>query len=507
MNTIINDSLQCILIPSFPAGIPAKMLPGISAEDCLFADVGIDPAFPGAQTLEATDLLLRNRTLLTDLHVVVWQVGCVGDLGFNRKGYRNQNFHLLIERLQNVYGSDYEIVHYKGAESPLSATLVERLPLSAFLQPDIAKQVTSISTFYIPPKEVQDIDPVMAEKLGLLSTTKGEKKLHTPPRDRYGPIETDAISALAQWNVPMGYSRIQMTNIAHYLIKISQDFPSLRQHKSNPAQSMQLFGLSHTEAAIVASGSLGEVYESMKPDLHDIAQQAAIRLVTDQKFAASYAAAALRLKGDPDTSEKLHQWFVSHNYDIFPNDMETALEELKTTSLPLQSGRYTTNTSVTVCTQGDQTAPLHGKVWVDDTLILEPTFAKQTLSWSSSTGNSSNAELHFITEEPTGRISFTGRYWKTSEPKPTSNNIQGKIEPKRGNTMITGLATAAFAKQIEKQAEIMKLCFNNLEKDQEQIEKTEQQVELALEWLREVETVSTPAVSTAEGTSQIIVLQ
>jgi len=71
--------------------------------------------------------------------------------------------------------------------------------------------------------------------------------------------------------------------------------------------------------------------------------------------------------------------------------------------------------------------------------------------------------------------------------------------------MITGLATAAFAKQVEKQAEIMKLCFNNLEKDQEQIEKTEQQVELALEWLREVETVSTPAVSTAESTSQIIV--
>ena len=84
------------------------MLPGISAEDCLFADVGIDPAFPGAQTLEATDLLLRNRTLLTDLHVVVWQVGCVGDLGFNRKGYSNQNFHLLIDRLQNTYGNDYE---------------------------------------------------------------------------------------------------------------------------------------------------------------------------------------------------------------------------------------------------------------------------------------------------------------------------------------------------------------------------------------------------------------
>ena len=56
-------------------GIDAKMLPAPSAEDCLIADVGIDPALPGMQTLEATELLLRNRTVLTDLHVLVWQVG------------------------------------------------------------------------------------------------------------------------------------------------------------------------------------------------------------------------------------------------------------------------------------------------------------------------------------------------------------------------------------------------------------------------------------------------
>lgn len=480
------------------------MLPGISAEDCLFADVGIDPAFPGAQTLEATDLLLRNRTLLTDLHVVVWQVGCVGDLGFNRKGYRNQNFHLLIERLQKTYGNDYEIVHYIGAESPLSETVVERLPLSAFLQPHIAEQVTSISTFYIPPKEVRDVDAEMAVNLGLVSTPEDAAKLYTPPRDRYGPAETNAISALTQWSVPKGYSPIPVTNIARYLIKISQDFPSLRQHNLNPAQSMERFGLSQTEAAIVASGNLGQIYKSMKPDIHGIAQQAAIRLITDQKFAASFAAETLRLRGDPDTSKKLHRWFVLHNYDILPNDLEAALEKLKKSSLPLQTGKYITNASVTISIQGHK-PPIYGKVWVDDILIVEPTFAEQTLSWSTSSGNTSNAELDFTTEKSTGRISFIGKYWKKSEPKPTTDNIQGKIQPKRGNTMITGLATAAFAKQVENQAKIIKDSIYDLEKKDEQIEKAEEQVEKAFEWLQEVQTVFTPAAVSTESTAAIII--
>ena len=55
-------------------GLKAKMLPAVSALDCLFADLGIDPSFPGLQVLEATDFLLRNRRVLTDEHLVLHQV-------------------------------------------------------------------------------------------------------------------------------------------------------------------------------------------------------------------------------------------------------------------------------------------------------------------------------------------------------------------------------------------------------------------------------------------------
>src|SRR5205823_3853440 len=39
-------------------GYRARMLPGISAEDCLFADLGVDPAIGGCQSYEATDFFV-----------------------------------------------------------------------------------------------------------------------------------------------------------------------------------------------------------------------------------------------------------------------------------------------------------------------------------------------------------------------------------------------------------------------------------------------------------------
>jgi precorrin-3B methylase len=45
------------------SGYAATMLPGISAEDCLFADLGIAPVTFGCQSFEATDFLMRQRPL------------------------------------------------------------------------------------------------------------------------------------------------------------------------------------------------------------------------------------------------------------------------------------------------------------------------------------------------------------------------------------------------------------------------------------------------------------
>lgn len=68
-------------------GFKAIMLPGVSAEDCLCADLGIDPATIGLLTYEATDLLIRNRVLVPSIPLVLWQVGVVGIIDFKFRGF------------------------------------------------------------------------------------------------------------------------------------------------------------------------------------------------------------------------------------------------------------------------------------------------------------------------------------------------------------------------------------------------------------------------------------
>ena len=69
-------------------GYRAQMLAGISAQDCLFADLGIDPSRPGCLTYEATDMLLRDRPLAPSSHLVLFQVGLIGIRDFNFKGFQ-----------------------------------------------------------------------------------------------------------------------------------------------------------------------------------------------------------------------------------------------------------------------------------------------------------------------------------------------------------------------------------------------------------------------------------
>ena len=144
-------------------GYQATMLPAISAVDCLFADIGVDPAHQGCQMVEATDLLLRRRALLTDSHVVIWQIGCVGDLGFRFGGYDNRNFWVLIDYLLESYSGDQEVVHYVASQFSICPPLIERMSLEKLREANIS----GVSTLYIPPSTVRPTLPEMAWKMGL----------------------------------------------------------------------------------------------------------------------------------------------------------------------------------------------------------------------------------------------------------------------------------------------------------------------------------------------------
>ncbi|KAK6340595.1 hypothetical protein TWF696_008921 [Orbilia brochopaga] len=62
-------------------GYIARMLPGVSVEDCLLADLGIDPSFVGCLTCEARDFLMHDHLGLTSRHVVMFEIGYLGFYG------------------------------------------------------------------------------------------------------------------------------------------------------------------------------------------------------------------------------------------------------------------------------------------------------------------------------------------------------------------------------------------------------------------------------------------
>jgi len=59
-------------------GFVARILPGVSSLDCLFADLGFDPGDSGCQIYEATDFLLRPRILDVHTPLLLLQVALVG---------------------------------------------------------------------------------------------------------------------------------------------------------------------------------------------------------------------------------------------------------------------------------------------------------------------------------------------------------------------------------------------------------------------------------------------
>ena len=56
-------------------GLSALMLPGVSTDGCLFADLGINPGDSGVQSFEATDFLLYRRRFDPTSGLILWQIG------------------------------------------------------------------------------------------------------------------------------------------------------------------------------------------------------------------------------------------------------------------------------------------------------------------------------------------------------------------------------------------------------------------------------------------------
>jgi hypothetical protein len=136
-------------------GFVARMLPGISSEDCLFADLGVDPGLHGCQSFEATDFLLNRRSIDPSSSLVLWQIGVLGDSTFQKYQYDLSAFSLLVERLLQFYPATHVVYLYEAATLPNVEPIIVPVSVSA-LSP---VGMSAGFTLYVPPAYPTYSDP------------------------------------------------------------------------------------------------------------------------------------------------------------------------------------------------------------------------------------------------------------------------------------------------------------------------------------------------------------
>lgn len=145
-------------------GFEARMEPGISAEDCLYADLGIDPGKFGCQHYEASQLLFYKRRLDPSAYLVLWQVGVVGDYSLKRFSTGPEYRQVLVDRLAHDYPLDHGIIVYRAATLPISPHRAEHLALRNLATADITLE----DTIVLPPAVKLQPDETTRKRLAQL---------------------------------------------------------------------------------------------------------------------------------------------------------------------------------------------------------------------------------------------------------------------------------------------------------------------------------------------------
>lgn len=146
-------------------GFPARMLPVASAEDWLFADLGLDPGRWGFQSFEASDFLLYERVFDPTSLLVLWQVGVIGVTDAPSHDHDgSEGARVLAVVLLRAYPPDHEVIVYEASPYVVCEPRVERCSLASL--PDI--RLSRRSTLVVPPMPSRGANRDMAARLGFM---------------------------------------------------------------------------------------------------------------------------------------------------------------------------------------------------------------------------------------------------------------------------------------------------------------------------------------------------
>ncbi len=127
--------------------LTATMVPGISAEDCLYADLAIDPGKTGCSHYETSQFMFYKRNIDTSAHLILWQVALAGDKSLGKfstgKAYRQ----VLVDLLLEDYPSDHQVILYQAKGIAIDTMREDKIALTELVDAELFMHTTLV----IPP--------------------------------------------------------------------------------------------------------------------------------------------------------------------------------------------------------------------------------------------------------------------------------------------------------------------------------------------------------------------
>lgn len=146
-------------------GFATHLEPAVSAEDCLYADLEIDPGRYGCQHYEAGQFMRYRRSVDSSAYLVLWNIDTPRDVlvaESNTIAYRT----VLLDALANDYPADHTIIVYRPATLMNRDPYVLQLPLA--LLPWAA--IEPHACLVLPPAAELLPDPDRQARLAALTT-------------------------------------------------------------------------------------------------------------------------------------------------------------------------------------------------------------------------------------------------------------------------------------------------------------------------------------------------
>ncbi len=147
-------------------GFDAQMLAGISAADCLHADLGIDPGRVGCQYYEASQFMFYQRVVDPSAYLVLWQISLAGDRSVARFDTGVAELQLLVESLSVNFPLDHQVVIYEAASMPFEQPRMDWIALGDLP----TAHLTLRSTLVLPPSRSLQKNTQMLARLQALQT-------------------------------------------------------------------------------------------------------------------------------------------------------------------------------------------------------------------------------------------------------------------------------------------------------------------------------------------------